>query len=88
VIAPKVAMPHARPEDGVNKVSMTLTTFKEDIYFSGKEQHKVKILISLAPKDNQTHIKALACLTKMLSKKENIDKILNSKDKYEILEVI
>ncbi|MDU3335355.1 MAG: BglG family transcription antiterminator [Paraclostridium bifermentans] len=88
VIAPKVAMPHARPEDGVNKVSMTLTTFKEDIYFSGKEQHKVKILISLAPKDNQTHIKALACLTKMLSKKENIDKILNSKDKYEVLEVI
>ncbi|RDC49382.1 hypothetical protein DVA85_24100 [Acinetobacter sp. RIT592] len=88
VIAPKVAMPHARPEDGVNKVSMTLTTFKEDIYFSGKDQHKVKILISLAPKDNQTHIKALACLTKMLSKKENIDKILNSKDKYEILEVI
>ena len=88
VIAPKVAMPHARPEDGVNKVSMTLTTFKEEIYFSGKEQHKVKILISLAPKDNQTHIKALACLTKMLSKKENIDKILNSKDKDEVLEVI
>lgn len=88
VIAPKVAMPHARPEDGVNKVSMTLTTFKEAIRFSGKEHHQVNVLISLAPKDNQTHIKALACLTKMLSKKENIDKILNSKNKEEVLEII
>ncbi|WP_371025321.1 BglG family transcription antiterminator [Paraclostridium ghonii] len=88
VIAPKVAMPHARPEDGVNKVSMALTTFKEPIIFSQKEQHQVKMLISLAPKDNQTHIKALACLTKMLSKTENIDKILNSKNKEEVLEII
>ncbi|BBP89846.1 hypothetical protein BsIDN1_34640 [Bacillus safensis] len=34
VIAPQVAIPHARPEDGVNKLSMTLMSFKQPISFS------------------------------------------------------
>ncbi|MFB8734775.1 PTS sugar transporter subunit IIA [Bacillus sp. SL00103] len=32
VIAPQVAIPHARPEDGVNELSMSLMTFEQPVF--------------------------------------------------------
>jgi len=37
VIAPGVAMPHARPEDGVKRVCMSLVTLEEPVVFDNKE---------------------------------------------------
>ncbi|MEG0051025.1 MAG: BglG family transcription antiterminator [Terrisporobacter sp.] len=88
VIAQNVAMPHANPENGVNKLGMSITTFKNKIKFSNNEKHNVKMIVTLAPKDQQSHIKALACLTQMLRDKDNIETIINAKDKNLVLKLI
>ena len=88
VIAQNVAMPHANPENGVNKLGMSITTFKNEIKFSDDENHNVKMIVTLAPKDKQSHIKALACLTQMLRDKDNIETIINANDKNIVLKLI
>lgn len=40
VIAPQVAIPHARPEDGVNELSMSLMSFERPVFFSKDEKNR------------------------------------------------
>lgn len=53
VLMPGMAMPHARPEDGVNRDAFSLVVLKKPVVFSdGKE---VSVLITLAATSNDIH---------------------------------
>lgn len=86
VVTPRVAIPHARPEEGVNILSMSLLVLEESVDFA--EQKPVNLIIVLAAIDHETHLKALAQLTEMLSSPETIDDLIQVKDKDKILEII
>ncbi|WLD93828.1 BglG family transcription antiterminator [Alkalihalobacillus sp. AL-G] len=88
VIAPRIAIPHARPEKGVERLGMSLLRLKEPVYFSEKEKHRAQLIIVLAAIDNQTHLKALAQLTEVLSNEENIDRLIRANDSVSVLQVI
>ncbi|EMT45807.1 BglG family transcription antiterminator [Anoxybacillus flavithermus] len=88
VITPGIALPHARPEQGVKKIGMSLLKIKNGCLFSEKEEHRVYVIIVLAAIDNETHLKALSQLTKMLSDKENIKTLFAATSVDEILELI
>ena len=88
VIGPKVAIPHARPEEGVVETSMSLLRIKESVSFSEKEEHKVNLVIILASKDNIEHLKALSQLSKILTSEENRNKLIYDADKEEIVKII
>ncbi|MGE6632255.1 BglG family transcription antiterminator [Bacillus sp. NPDC077027] len=75
VIAPEVAIPHARPEDGVNTLGMSLMSLKEPVYFSEKEEKPVRLIIVLAAIDSVTHLKALQQLTTLLSDQKHIEQL-------------
>lgn len=80
-----LALAHARPEDGVNELSMSLLKISKGFDLLGKE---VKLLIVLAASDNEKHIKALSSLTDLFMDKKNIDIILNTNDIDVIFELI
>lgn len=88
VIAPKIALPHARPEDGVNKVGMSFLRIKEGCSFTEKPEHRVNLLFVLAAIDNETHLKALSQFSMMLSNPENINKLEQAETTDEVLAVI
>ena len=88
VIAPGIAIPHARPESGVNEVGMSLLRLDEAVPFSSKEKHQVKLLIVLAAADQETHLEALAQLSELLSEEENLAAIYGATDKEEIIELV
>ncbi|MRG28034.1 PTS sugar transporter subunit IIA [Laceyella tengchongensis] len=86
VLTPHVAITHARPGSGVNQLSMSLLRLKESVSFDrGKEVH---LIIVLAAVDNHSHLKALAELSNLLSREENIQKIIQADEADEILEII
>jgi len=78
VIAPGVALPHARPEHGVKQIGMSFLKINNGCFFSEKEEHCVYLLIVLAAIDNETHLKALSQLAKLLSNKKNMNLLLSS----------
>lgn len=86
VLTPHVAIAHARPESGVNKLSMSLLRLKESVSFGrGKEVHLVIVLAAI---DNHSHLDALAELSHLLSHEENITHLIQAEEPEEILSII
>ena len=56
--------------------------------FSEKQEHTVNLIIVLAAIDNETHLKALAQLSEMLSEPTNIEMLMHSNSKDKMLEMI
>jgi mannitol operon transcriptional antiterminator len=88
VIAPGIALPHARPEQGVKKLGMSLLKVKNPCSFTDKEEHQVNLIIVLAAIDNETHLKALSQMSKLLSNKENLKTLFESNSKEEVLQLV
>lgn len=79
-----IAIPHARPEDGVNQVGMSLLRVNQPVYLLDNEKYPVELFICLAAIDSQTHLKALSQLTKLLSNKEAIKQFKELQSKEEL----
>ncbi|MCD5324226.1 MULTISPECIES: BglG family transcription antiterminator [Pontibacillus] len=88
VIAPKIAIPHARPEAGVEQLGMSLLKVDEPVAFSDQEKHKANLIIVLAAIDNETHLTALSQLTTMLSEPENMEQLLNASTTEDVLSLV
>lgn len=88
VIAPKVAIPHAKVEQGVFKLGMSFLKLEKPVSFSDDEDQDVQLMIVLAAIDNQTHLRALAQLSTLLSQEGNIDKIIKMQSKKEVLSIL
>ncbi|NPV44113.1 MAG: BglG family transcription antiterminator [Firmicutes bacterium] len=88
VLAPGIAISHARPEDGVNRIGMSLITLDPGVDFGNEENDPVRLLITLAAVDNETHLKALSQLMTLLNNRDEIQRILESRDKRKVLEII
>lgn len=84
VLADNFALMHARPEDGVNKTSMSLLVSKDILDMKGKP---VKVFLILAASDNKSHINALSEVTELLSDDKNF-KVFMEGNKKEILNLI
>lgn len=78
VIAPNIALPHARPEEGVISTQLSITLFQNPISFN--EQTAAKLFIALAAADNSSHLDALVAITKILQDEKIVDAILRSRD--------
>ncbi|RXC43640.1 PTS mannitol transporter subunit IIA, partial [Escherichia coli] len=61
ILAPGVAMPHARSECGALKTGMSLTLLKQSVYFPGNDE-PIKLLIGLSAADANSHIGAIQAL--------------------------
>jgi len=56
VVAPGLAMPHARPEAGVLETGISFLTLKDPVFFPGREDNPVVMLIALAAESNDVHL--------------------------------
>ncbi|EKT62460.1 PTS sugar transporter subunit IIA [Providencia burhodogranariea] len=88
VLGPGIAMPHARPEDGVNQLSLGLTVIKQGVEFGSDGNDPIKLLIVLAATDSNSHIGAIAKLAELFDNQEDIDNIMQSENVDDILKII
>jgi len=88
VIAPLVALPHARPEEGALKVGVSLLKLNQSVSFSNDSEHEVNLLIVLSATDNSSHIGLLTALSELLGDEEIIQSIIMAESKSEIIQII
>lgn len=62
-IAQGLALPHARPEDGVNRTAFALITLAKAIEIDGES---VQVLVTLAGNDSHQHMEGLRQITEVL----------------------
>lgn len=85
VLADRFAMPHARPEDGVNRLDMSLLLSKKAVDVCGES---VNLFIALAAADSRSHLDAMAELVGLIGRDGAIDEICALESEAEILEYI
>ncbi len=83
VIAPNIALPHARPEQGVLRKQLAVLLLRKPIKFS-QDGFDVRLLITLAASDSESHLQTLAKLSEVLSDDDLIGKILGAASEEEI----
>ncbi|MGL4849571.1 MAG: PTS sugar transporter subunit IIA [Clostridium sp.] len=83
-IAEGVAMPHARPEDGSIETGVSIVKVNEAVDFLGK---KINVFFTLSAKDSESHLDLLRKIAEVCMNKCKLEKIINSKNKEEIMEV-
>ena len=88
VIVPGIALPHARPSDGVIKMGMSLIKLATPVNFGSKENDPVSVVISLGAIDNHSHMKALSTLVNLFNNDEKIEILKNANSLEEILPLL
>ncbi len=71
VLAPGLALAHARPEDGVKQVGMSIITLADPVEFGSESNDPVKLVISFGGVDNKSHIGLLQELAEFLMEPAN-----------------
>ena len=79
VIAENIALPHARPEQGVLKTQIAVTLFRQSVFFDGKDM-PVRLFVTLAAENNDGHLDALMKISELLSDEKRVETILDSAD--------
>lgn len=87
VIAPNIALPHARPETGSKKVGFSILRLDKPVAFSDQEDHKVRLLIALSCVESTTHLEILQSIVAILSDQQKHDGIFNASTVDEIVDI-
>lgn len=85
VLAPKIAMPHARPEHGALREGIAVVRLAEPVAFGHPENDPVSAVIPLVGVDATAHIEVLRGLSTVLMDPAAVDTILNTDDPADIV---
>lgn len=75
VIGKYIALAHARPEDGVNQLGISVATLKQPIEFGNEENDPVKIIFCLAAVDSYSHLNIMKSLIDLINDEEKVNRL-------------
>jgi len=88
VMGPHVALAHAKPEDGVNEIGVSVSLLNKSINFNHEENDPVKIVFSIAPTDSYSHINIMRDIFELINDEDKMDCLLNSDNKDEFKQLL
>ena len=77
VLAPGLAMPHARPEMGVKQVGTALVTLEKPVDFGSPENDPVSVALFLCAPNKDEHIQLLTDIATLFEDEEFLDAAAN-----------
>ena len=77
VLAPGIAMPHARPEMGAKQVGAALVTLEKPIDFGSPENDPVSVAVFLCAPNKDEHIQLLTDIATLFEDEEFLDAAVN-----------
>lgn len=84
VIAPHIALPHAKAENGVREASVSFIRLRSPIAFGHPENDPVELVFALGSSSSSEHIALLRRLTTLLNNPANIEAFKGAKTAEEI----
>ncbi|WP_028777187.1 PTS sugar transporter subunit IIA [Shimazuella kribbensis] len=85
VIAPGIAIPHARPEEGALQTGLSIIRLTTSIAFGHESNDPVKLVCALVGIDKSSHLEMLRQISKVFGNKEKLHTILTTEDKLEVV---
>ena len=84
VIAPGLAMPHARPSDAVLATGMSLVVLREPVSFGHSKNDPVRVLFGLAAQNHDKHLELLSEFAGKFSQPNFVKSLLSCRSEHEI----
>lgn len=78
VVAPNIALPHARSERGAVRTAVAVTKLQKPVMFP--EDKPVCILVCLSAQDTNEHSEALALLSDFFIDDDYVEEVMNTSD--------
>ena len=75
VIAPGIALLHSRPEEGVNRICMSLVMLNPPVEFGHPDNDPVDLAFALGGVDERSHLDALSQLAETLSNEKLVERL-------------
>ncbi|EBS6871679.1 PTS sugar transporter subunit IIA [Salmonella enterica] len=88
VLAPGLAMPHARPEQGVIKNGLSLLHIKQGVSFDSEDNDPIYVVIMLCALSGDEHINMITALADIFSDDERLSALLKASSMEAIQAVI
>lgn len=89
VIAPGLAMPHGRPEQGVRRTGFSLVTLKTPLVFNHEDNDPVDILITMAAVDANIHQEVgIMQIVNLFEDEANFDRLRACRTAQDVLDLI
>ena len=88
VLAPGIALAHARPQDGMLQVGMSLVTLAKPVEFGSEANDPVELLIAFGGVDKEKHVGLLQELSQLLVEESNQHKLKTAGSVQEVLQIL
>lgn len=89
LLAPGLAMPHARPENGVLQNGFALVTLAKPVEFGDEDNDPVDLLITLAAVDARTHNEAgIGQVVALFEDESNFDRLRACRTPAEVIAIL
>ncbi|WP_253383163.1 PTS sugar transporter subunit IIA [unidentified bacterial endosymbiont] len=88
VLAPGLAMPHARPEEGAKGLGLSLLKLKQGVAFGAGEFDPVNVIVMLAAPDKHSHIEMISALAELFSSDQDMAELHQANTLEEIKTII
>lgn len=88
VIAPGIALPHARPDQSVKGICLSLVRLKQPVVFGHPKNDPVKLVCAMAGVDKKAHIQMLRSLASVLADETKLQGILAAETADQLLSAI
>lgn len=88
VLAPGIALAHARPEDGGTAVGFSLVKLADPVEFGAAENDPVDLVFAFATPDKEQHVTALSALADFLESGDNLARLREARSDQELHTVI
>jgi PTS system ascorbate-specific IIA component len=88
VIAPGIALAHARPSAEVLSTGLSLVTLSEPVHFGNTANDPVRLVIGLAATDHESHIDLMASLSELLMDVMKVNMLLQAENLEEVRRLV
>ncbi|MEJ5063457.1 PTS sugar transporter subunit IIA [Erwinia sp. MYb375] len=88
VLGEGIAMPHARPEEGVNHTALSLLIISEGVNFGSEDNDPVYVIFALAAIDSHSHIEMIASLSQLFCQDGVVEQFRQARDKSAVLNIL
>ncbi len=84
VIAPSIAIAHARPSEAVLSAGLSLAVLRQPVVFGNSANDPVGLVFGLCALDHDSHLEVLSQLAEVLTDAERVNNLLNASTEADI----
>lgn len=88
VVGPGIAMPHARPEDGVNQICMSMVRLLNPVVFGSEPHDPIDLVFAFGTVDHQAHLGLLYELWHLFQNPEQLKRLRRCADSANVLRLL